>query len=423
LNEHDERPRYEPRFPRPEERPEVDPIIFGAPLIGDEEINEVIDTLRSGWLGTGPKTKRFEVEFAEVVGARYAVATNSGTAALHLALLALGVGPGDEVVTTPLTFPATANVIEHCGATPVFADVKLYDGNIEPSGVAGATTDRTKALLPVHYLGSVADIPALRTASPGVPIVADAAHAVESRNPDGSRSLGDGAICAAFSFYVTKNVVTGEGGMLVTDDEEIAHNARVRSLHGLDADAWRRYTSGFYGTYELHYAGFKYNMTDMQASLGLHQLARLLEGGQRRQAIWARYNEAFEGLEGVEIPPVAADALRLDGHAKHLYTLWIDWESLGISRQSFVEELRHKGVGTGWHFRALHLQHYYAKKYGYAPGDFPVAESIAHRTISLPMAPQLTEEQVGRVISAVRAAVTSGSPHTAPADPLSPVAA
>ena len=383
----------------------AEPIIFGAPSIGEEEIEEIVQTLRSGWLGTGSKTKRFEFQFASFVGSRFAVATNSCTAALHLALLAHGVGPGDEVVTSPLTFVATANVIEHCGAVPVFADVRESDGNIDPADVARRVSPRTKAIVPVHYTGAVSDVPTLRRQHPELPIVVDAAHAVEARYPDGTGSARGGASCAAYSFYVTKNLTTGEGGMLVTDDPEIAAEARIRSLHGLDNDAWKRYSSGHYGSYEVVCPGFKYNMTDLQASLGLHQLARLESSHARRRAIWERYTEAFADLEAVRIPPVALEPDRRGRHARHLYTLWFDWEALGLQREDVVDALADHGVGIGWHFRAVHLQRYYRERYGYEQGAYPVAERIAEQTISIPLSTALSDEQVDRVIGAVTSVV------------------
>jgi len=382
-----------------------EPIVFGAPLIGEEEIEEVVDTLRSGWLGTGPKTRRFEAEFAKFVGARFAVATNSCTAALHLALAGLGVGPGDEVVTTPLTFVATANVIEHCGARPVFADVRERDGNIDPERVAACVTSRTKAILPVHYAGAPADVRAIRAQHPDLPIVVDAAHSTELVDEAGESAAGGGVTCAAYSFYVTKNLTTGDGGMLVTDEPEIAVDARIRRLHGLDNDAWKRYSSGRYRTYEAVMAGFKYNMTDLQASLGLHQLARIERSHVRRCEIWDRYNEAFLGLDGVEIPQVSLEPGHSRRHARHLYALWFSWQELGLTRRDLVESLARHGVGVGWHFQSVHLQKFYRERYGYSPGSFPVAEAIADRTLSLPLSAALTDVQVDRVIDAVRSAV------------------
>jgi dTDP-4-amino-4,6-dideoxygalactose transaminase len=379
------------------------PIVFGAPLIGEAEIAEVVDTLRSGWIGTGPKTNRFEREFARFLRADFAIATNSCTAALHLALTALGVTAGDEVVTTPMTFVATANVVEHCGATPVFADVRAGDGNIDPDEIDRRVTDRTKAIIPVHYAGRVADVHEIRRRHPDLPIVVDAAHAVEAEYWDGSSSAGGGATCTAYSFYVTKNLTTGEGGMLVTGDEALAGDARIRRLHGLDSDAWKRYARGAFGSYGLRYPGFKYNMTDIQASLGIHQLLRIQRSHARRRAIWDRYNDGLADLPGVQIPPAA---LALDGdgsrHALHLYALWVDWEEAGLTREELVDGLRALGIGTGWHFPAVHLQRYYRETYGYDPGMYPVAESIAERTVSIPCSAALTDEQVDRVIASVR---------------------
>lgn len=387
-------------------------VIFGAPDIREPEIAEVVDTLRSGWIGTGPKTRRFEADFAHYLGVRHAVGTNSGTAALHLALLGLGIGPGDEVITTPLTFAATANVIEHCGARPVFADVSPVDGLIDPDAVDAAQSRRTRAILPVHYAGALAPVAELCSRHPDVPVVVDAAHAVDGRYADGTSSAGADAVCTAFSFYVTKNLVTGEGGMLVTDRDDLAEAARIRGLHGLDADAWGRYASGRYGMYDLRCAGFKYNMTDIQASLGLHQLRRLEENLRVREAIWAQYDAELEDLEahGIELPRVPPSGPGVGRHARHLYTLRLDWEVIGLTRADFVGALADLGIGTGWHFPAVHLLNYYARKYGYRPGAFPHAESIASRTISLPLSPRLSQRDVERTIDALYEVVTGSGP-------------
>jgi dTDP-4-amino-4,6-dideoxygalactose transaminase len=378
------------------------PIIFGAPFIGEEEIAEVVHTLRSGWLGTGPKTHQFEFQFADLLQRRHAIGTNSGTAALHLALKGLEVGPGDEVITTPLTFVATANVIEHCGATPVFVDVKPHDGNIDPEQVAAAVTERTKAVIPVHYAGALADVHGIRRLLPDMPIVVDAAHCVEAKYPDGATSAGAGATCTAFSFYVTKNIVTGEGGMLVTDDDAIAARARVEGLHGLENDAWKRYTTNNgAGVYELGYAGFKYNMTDIQASLGIHQLARVGRTLARRTQLWARYNEALSGAEGIELLPVSEAAAGPEDHARHLYTILVDWNALRLNRRKLISTLKQEGIGVGWHFPPLHLQKYYVERYGYRAGMFPVAERISSSTVSLPLSARVTDDEAERITSAV----------------------
>ncbi len=385
------------------------PVVFGAPLIGEEEIAEIVDTLRSGWLGTGPKTRAFELDFANYVDTRFAVGTNSCTAALHLALDALGVGPGDEVITTALTFVATANVIEHCRAKPVLVDVRPDDGNLDPDQVAAAVTSRTAAVIPVHDAGALADVAGIRARVGDMPIVVDAAHAVEGRSADGETSAGAGATAAAYSFYATKNLVTAEGGMLVTDDERIASVARVRRLHGLDLDSWNRFEGRGSRPYELPAPGFKYNMTDLQASLGIHQLRRIEAGLVRRGEIWDRYNEAFGDLDGVAVPPVSLTREAHGRHSLHLYTLWLDWPRLGIDRPAFVERMRDAGVGIGWHFPPLHLHAFYREKYGFRPGDFPIAEAISDRTVSLPLSAALDDHAVERVIAAVLRAVTGGS--------------
>jgi dTDP-4-amino-4,6-dideoxygalactose transaminase len=385
--------------------PATDFIRFGAPCIGEEEIDEVVSTLRSGWLGTGPKTHQFELQFANLVRSRFALGTNSGTAALHLGLNALGVGPGDEVITTPLTFVATANVIEHCGATPVFCDVRPEDGNLDPELVDELVTDRTKAILPVHYAGALADTRGLRDRFPDHPILVDAAHAVEART-DTETSAGGAANATAYSFYVTKNLCTGEGGMLVTDDEAIARCASVRRLHGLDNDAWARYSSTGYREYELVYPGFKYNMTDIQASIGIHQLAKLDAMSERRAEIWTRYNEAFDSLPGIMVPPISLLPPESREHARHLYTLWFDWDAIGFTREALVMQLRAAGIGTGWHFRPVHLHWYYRERYGLEEGNFPVAEWIGNQTVSIPLSAALQDNEVERVIASVTALVT-----------------
>ena len=391
--------------PSPSVAPQEKPILFGAPYIGEEEIQEVVDTLRSGWIGTGPKTCRFESAFASYTGSKFALGTNSGTAALHLSLNALGIEPGSEVITTPLTFVATANVIEHCGAKPVFVDVSPFDGNIDIDQAVGAINERTQALLPVHYAGALADVPALAAQVSDIPVVVDAAHAVEGRYPSGLSSAAHGAVCTAYSFYATKNLVTGEGGMVVTDDEELAARMRRRGLHGLNNDAWKRYSSVGFADYDLEAPGFKYNMTDIQASLGLHQLERIEFCHQRRGAVWEIYNEGFADLEGVTIPPVALKVPEEDRHSRHLYTLWLDWDLLGLDRTQVVNGLMDLGIGTGWHFKAVHMHQYYKERYGYKPGDFPIAEAISNRSLSIPMSALLTEADAERVVDSVRSVV------------------
>jgi dTDP-4-amino-4,6-dideoxygalactose transaminase len=385
-------------------------LTFGRPLIGDEERAELLDTLASGWLGTGPKAKLFESRFASYVRARHAVAVSSCTAALHLALDVIGVREGDEVITSPLTFPATANVVEHCRARPVFADVDRAAMTIDPEQVEAAITPRTRAIIPVHLAGRPCDLPRLLAIAErhGLVVIEDAAHAIEASV--GPFKIGSAGHLTAFSFYVTKNLVTGEGGMLTTGRDEWADAARVRRLHGLDSDAWKRYGEEGFTPYETVYPGYKYNMTDMQASLGLHQLARIEASLAVRERHWSRYDEAFARMPELSVP-LEQDGIR---HARHLYTLLIRPERLTIDRNQFIDELKRRRIGAGVHFTALHLHKYYRERYGYAAGAFPNAEWIGSRTLSLPLSAALTDADVDDVIEAVRDTVET---HRLPLTP------
>lgn len=374
-------------------------LVFGSPAIGEEEIAEVVATLRSGWLGTGPRTARFEADFRQYVGCAHAVALSSCTAGLHLALEALGIGPGDEVITTPLTFSATANVVVHAGARPVFADVDPATMNLDPEAVARAVTARTRAILPVHLAGRPCDMDALRAiaARHGLRVVEDAAHATEARYR--GRPIGSLSDLTAFSFYVTKNLVTGEGGMLTTENPAWAEEIRLKSLHGLSRDAWTRYSAEGFQPYDTLYPGYKYNMTDVQAALGIHQLARLEANLRIRERHWRRYDEAFADHPALTVP---APTDPRDRHARHLYTLLLDPGRAGMDRNTLVARLKAENIGTGIHFTALHLHSYYATTFGYRRGQFPAAERIGDRTLSLPLSAGLTDEDVEDVIAAVR---------------------
>ncbi|MGQ9652724.1 MAG: DegT/DnrJ/EryC1/StrS family aminotransferase [Thermodesulfobacteriota bacterium] len=376
-------------------------VVFGKPRIEEEEIAEVVDSLRSGWLSTGPKVARFEEMFRQYVGCRYAVALNSCTAGLHLLLLAGGIGPEDEVITTPLTFAATANVIVHVGAKPVFVDVDSATMNIDAQQVESALqagAGRVKALIVVHLAGRPCAMRPLWKLAEGwgLMLFEDAAHATEAWY-QGKKvgTLGDGA---AFSFYVTKNLVTGEGGMVTTDREEWADKIRILSLHGMTKGAWRRYSETGHAHYQILYPGFKYNMMDVQAALGIHQLPRLGSYLERREEIWRAYDQAFQDLP-VRLPPPAGEGIV---HARHLYTPLLDLDRLTVDRDAVIEELREEGIGTGIHFISLHLQPYYQQVHGYKEGQFPVAEEISRRTISLPLSAQLSDGEVERVIEAFR---------------------
>jgi dTDP-4-amino-4,6-dideoxygalactose transaminase len=373
------------------------PVAFAPPLIGSDEIAEVIATLESGWLTTGPRVAAFERAFAEYADAAHAVALNSCTAALHLSLLAAGVRQGDAVVTTPLTFCATANTIIHAGARPVFADVDPLTGNLDPAAAADAFSPATRALVPVHFAGRPVDVVAFHDLARrhSVPVIEDAAHCVEGI-ADGHK-VGSTADFTCFSFYATKNLTTGEGGMVTTNDPRAAAFIRTASLHGLSRDAWMRYAPGGRSDYDVVMAGFKYNMMDLQAAIGLHQLARLEERLARREAIWAAYDRAFARLP-LRLPVTTLDG---DRHARHIYSVLVDERAAGMSRDALQQRLADRGVSTSIHFRALHLHPYYQQRFGYARGMFPAAEAISDSTLSLPLSAAMTQETVDRVIEAV----------------------
>ena len=369
---------------------------FSPPAIGEEEIAEVVDTLRSQWITTGPKTRRFESEFAATVGACGALALNSCTAGLHTALATLGIGPGDEVITTPLTFAASVNVIEHVRARPVLVDVEPDTLNIDPVAVARAITPRTRAILPVHFAGHPAELDHLFTLADRhqLAVVEDAAHALPATYR--GRLIGAGRNPAAFSFYATKNLTTAEGGIL-TGDAEFLDRARVFSLHGMSRDAWKRYDRGGSWRYDILLPGFKYNMTDIQAAIGLAQLRKLGEFDGRRRQIVAEYQNAFNDELAFECPVERPEVT----HAWHLYVLRLRPGVLRIDRDRFVEELRRRNIGASVHFIPIHLHPYYRDTYGYQPDDLPVALQAFERLFSLPLHPRLANADVTDVIEAV----------------------
>jgi len=369
---------------------------FAPPFLGEEEIAEVLDTLRSPWITTGPKTQRFEQEFATYVGAQAALAVNSCTAALHTALTSLGIGPGDEVITSTMTFVATVNVIEHVGARPVLVDVTPDTLNLNPHAVAAAITPRTRAIIPVHYAGHPVDLHPLRVLARAhdLVVVEDAAHALPAAY--GGQRIGAAGTMAAFSFYATKNMTTAEGGML-TGDPELIDRARVVSLHGMSRDAWKRYANGGTWRYEVLLPGFKYNMTDVQAALGLQQLRKLPRFHHRRSEVAAQYTEAFSTEDALEVPVTRAGV----EHAWHLYVLRLLPEALRIGRDRFIDELVARNIGVSVHFIPVHLHPYYRNRYGYRAEQFPVALASFERMLSLPLHPRLTNRDVADVIEAV----------------------
>lgn len=372
---------------------------YCLPDITDAEINEMTATLQSGWLAKGPRTIEFERRFAEYVGARYAVAMNSCTASLHVALLAAGVGSGDEVITSPMTFAASANTIIHAGATPVFVDIDPATGCIDPDEIEKRITSKTKAIVPVHYSGQACDLDRIYEIADRYDLFVseDAAHAIYTRYKD--RLIGyrpKGAV--SFSFYATKNICTGEGGMLVTDNEHIAEKARMLITHGMSRNAWNRYAKGGSWRYEIEEPGFKYNMFDIQAALGLKQLERIDAMQKRREEIAMTYNTAFQKIDAIETPTLDNGTTT---HSWHLYIIKLRLEKLSIDRDRFIDELYENNIGTSVHFIPVHLLNAYKNRFGYKEGDFPKAEDHFRRILSLPLYSSMSDADVKDVVEAV----------------------
>ena len=385
-------------------------ISFHRPSIGDEEIAEVVETLKSGWLTTGPRVARFEREFREQTCAGHAIAVNSATAGLHLALAALKVGPGDEVITTPMTFCATVQAILHVGATPVLADIGS-DGNIDPEQIEKRITSRTRAIIPVHLAGLPCNMEAIWALANerGIHVIEDAAHAAGAfydgrpigAGPAGAARASD---AVAFSFYATKNLTTGEGGMITTDQPALAETMRMLALHGVSHDAWDRYTDRGGWHYDVLAHGFKYNMSDIQAAIGIHQLRKLNQFVERRTVFASMYNEAFAGMDELETPPDN----RLCRHAWHLYILRLNLQTLNIDRAEFIRKLQQKGIGASVHFIPIPMLSYFARL-PIAQYAVPRACDLYPRIVSLPLYPAMTEEQVQSVAQGVREIVESST--------------
>lgn len=377
-------------------RNKEDFLIFGKPQIEEDEINDVVSCLKAGWIGTGPKVHEFEEKFKKFKKSQHAIALNSCTAALHLAMLASGIGKGDEVITTPMTFCATINAIIHCGATPVLADCDRKTMNILPEEIEKKITAKTKAILPVHFAGRICNMEAIMDLARryDLLVIEDCAHATESEL-DGTNAGTFGDI-GCFSFYVTKNVVCGEGGMIVTDDHKLAEKIKILGLHGMTKDAWKRFSDEGYVHYEVVQAGYKYNMMDIQAAIGINQLRRVDNNWNIRKNIWEQYNNAFK-----ELPcHTPHEPQNNERHAYHLYTPFIDIEKLGKKRDWVLNAIAAENIGAGVHYIPVHLHPFYKKSFNWQKGDFPNAEWIGERTISLPLSPALNESDVASVIEA-----------------------
>lgn len=375
-------------------------LVFGSPIIEEAEIAEVVDSLRSGWVGTGPKVHRFERALEEYLGVRHVRCLASCTAALHLGMKVLGVGPGDEVLVPSLTFVASVNAIEHTGATPVLVDVEPGTALIDLDAAEAAITPRTRAIMPVHMAGRPVDLDRLAALceAHGLVVIEDAAHALGTQWR--GRRIGSTGNLAAFSFYVTKNITTIEGGALATDDEAVADEVERLGLHGLSVGAWQRFSDAGFRHYEVVEPGFKYNMTDVQAALGLHQLPRLEAWIERRAELWARYDALLADLPLATPPPEQADTV----HARHLYQVLVDHDA-PRTRDELLDDMTRSRIGVGVHYLAVHLHPYYRDTYGIAAGDLPVAEDISRRTLSLPLSPKLTEADQDDVVAALAEAL------------------
>jgi dTDP-4-amino-4,6-dideoxygalactose transaminase len=371
-------------------------LVFGAPLIGEEEIAEVVDSLRSGWVGSGPKVKRFEEQLAQYVGVPHCRCVSSCTAALILSMRALGIGPRDEVLVPAMTFVASANAVEHAGATPVLVDSEPGTGLIDLDAAEALITPRTRAILPVHLAGRPVDMDRLAAMSERHDLVAleDAAHAIGAMWK--GRMVGSFGNVTALSFYVTKNITTIEGGAVLTTNPDVAAEVERLALHGLSLGAWQRFSDAGFRHYEVVEPGFKYNMTDVQAALGLHQLARLERWTELRASLWERYDELLSGLPLVT-PMAPAPGTR---HARHLYQILLE-PGARVTRDELLEGLAERKIGAGVHYRGVHLHPYYRDKYGLKPSDFPVATDISERTVSLPLSPKVTPSDQDDVVAAL----------------------
>ena len=373
-------------------------LVFGQPLIEQAEKDELLDSMDKAWLGTGPKVHQFEMDFAKYKQIDYAAAVNSCTAALHLACLSLGLDAGDEIITTPMTFCSTINAIIHAGAKPVLADIDPVTLNIDAAEIGEKITSRTRAVIVVHFAGRPCDMDAVMALakSHNLAVIEDCAHAIETEyKGNKAGTIGD---LGCFSFYATKNITTGEGGMIISRNERKISRIKIMALHGLSHDAWERYSDSGYKHYYVEEAGFKYNMMDLQAAIGIHQLRRIDAYWERRQKIWNRYMGDLKDLN-IGLPAVAEKDTR---HAYHLFTIRIDPDKVGISRDNFLEAMTERNIGVGVHYLSIPEHPYYRKRFSWRSEDFPHSYAVGRETVSLPISPKLTDRDVEDVIVAVR---------------------
>jgi dTDP-4-amino-4,6-dideoxygalactose transaminase len=366
--------------------------------IGEEEIKEVVDTLKTDWISTGPKVVKFEEEFAHYIGCKHAIAVNSCTAALHLSLVAMEIKEDNEVITSPITFPATANVIIHERAKPVFVDIDSETLNIDPNQIEVAVTNRTKAIIPVHFAGHPVELDEIFEIAKkyNLRVIEDAAHAVEAKYK--GKKIGTLSDTTCFSFYATKNLTTAEGGMVTTNKDTLAEKIKILRLHGLSKHAWMRYSKEGSAFYEAIYPGYKYNMTDIQAAIGIHQLKKLPLFLKRREKIWNLYQEGLKDIPEIVLPKERNNIL----HSRHIFPILVKVEMLKIDKEGFIKALKAENIGASFHFLAVHLHPYYRKTFGFKEGDFPNAEYVSARSITLPLYPKLTDKDVEDVIYAVK---------------------
>jgi dTDP-4-amino-4,6-dideoxygalactose transaminase len=377
---------------------------FSTPTIDDDEINEVVNSLKSGWITTGPKVKRFEDAFKAYVGAPYAIPLSSATAGLHLTLLALGIKEGDEVITTPMTFASTVSMVILCGATPVLADIEPGTLNIDPAKIREKISPRTRAVIPVHFAGQSCDMDPIFTLARehGLTVIEDAAHAAGTEYK--GKRIGSLDSISIFSFHPNKNITTGEGGMVCTADEALAEEISLLKFHGMSREAWKRFAASGTPNYDILLPGFKYNMMDIQAAIGIHQLPKLDRFIDTRTGIAEQYNREFADVAELALPAYAPYDQR---HAWHLYTPLVRIEKLDINRDQFMDELKRHNIGSGLHYKAIHHHPYYRDHLGIADDDLPMASYASERILSLPLFPRMTADDAADVVTAVKEVIAA----------------